>query len=491
MRSRSRTKTVKLDAFKKIVYTRTYDPGKGTDYTFLTNFSKVGLDHDERNESIQDVISLRPEVYVDPLTQKWKRVKYRHIAKYEGASRLFGQNRAFRPVQPCVHTKTVYKLKTNPGSEHVVVGSSRGSTWWNEYTISAENIGVLTKELTGFSGKFSAALNGSSQNYTTGSYRKIDWFALSQDFSESCESFTKESFLAGEALYECEIFVSAFRFIVNPLSALSKLTKFLRHGLPGETDRRFRKMTFGQFVRHTRNIAKKGVDAHLQYDFGVKPAIHDLIATLSAHDFVSRRMNYLANNGGNYIPIRVQQKISADVTNTPPGPLLPGVRSKLYTVCESKTSTGVISAWGRVRKDLDWSDTWSAYLQYFGANKLIGLAWELIPYSFVVDWVTNAQERINDLTRLRTGGPFCSIRGLSASLKEETVLQHMLLPGYHPTYGVQINNPIDPFLVCKKVTSTYSRYTSIPETSGIVDFSNLGLFHYTKLGELIFQFFAK
>jgi hypothetical protein len=147
----------------------------------------------------------------------------------------------------------------------------------------------------------------------------------------------------------------------------------------------------------------------------------------------------------------------------------------------------VISAWGRVRQDLDWNDTWSAYLQYFGVGKVIGLAWELIPGSFLLDWITDAQEKINDLTRLRTGGPFCGIRNICASLKQELRENLFLNPGYEPTIGVQISQPSDPVHIATRDIVSYSRYREIPQTSGLVDISNLGLFHYTKLAELIFQ----
>jgi hypothetical protein len=126
-------------------------------------------------------------------------------------------------------------------------------------------------------------------------------------------------------------------------------------------------------------------------------------------------------------------------------------------------------------------------LQYFGVGKIIGLAWELIPGSFLLDWITDAQEKINDLTRLRSGGPFCGIRNVCASLKQELRENLFLNPGYEPTVGIQISQPSDPVHIASRDTVLYSRYREIPQTSGLVDISNLGLFHYAKLGELVFQ----
>lgn len=492
MRTRSRTLNRSVTGLKSQVYKRTYKPGLGTDFQTVS-ISKITDTLTERSETISDQSLARPEVYVDPKTLKWRRRRYPTTSRYLLSSdtrRVFGSSRVFRPVQPCTHTKTVILEGDTAGEFVVVCASDTSSSWHNEWTLTYENSLIGARNLTGAS-SVNSMLAGATKNYTAGAFPKIDWFALTHDFTEACESFTKNKFLAGEALYECEIFVSAFRFITNPASALSTLAKYIRHGLHPRQAEKYRRMTLGGFSRHIRGLGKKAVDAHLSWDFAVKPAIQDTIATLSAHDFVSRRMAYLSSHSGSYIPIRVRQELSASSSNTVPGGLSAGVRSKIFTLCDNKKSLGVISAWGRVRQDLDWNDTWSAYLQYFGVGKIIGLAWELIPFSFVVDWVTDAQEYIDNYTRLRTGGPFASIRNLSASLKEYTEESLWLNPGYEPSIGAQIGNPVGPVKIARRHVSTYSRSPTIPETSGVVDFSSLGLFHYTKIGELTFQLWNK
>lgn len=488
MRTRSRSFSETVTGIKNQTYKRTYNPGAGTDFqtVSLTTITDTLV---SQSETMTDQNLARPEVYVDPKTLKWKRRRYPTNSRYllADASRALS-SRVFKPVQPCTHTKT--KISSDQKEDFVVVLASNRSSWHNEWTLTYANPFIGARDLTGAS-SVSTMLAGATSSYTAGAYKKIDWFALTHDFNEACESFTKNKFLAGEALYECEIFVSAFRLITNPASALSTLTKYIRHGLHPRKAEKYRRMTLGGFARHIRGFGKKAVDAHLSWDFAVKPAIQDTIATLSAHDFVSRRMAYLSSHSGSYIPIRVRQKLSASFSNTTPSQLAAGARSRIFNKCESKDSIGCISAWGRVRQDLDWNDTWSAYMQYFGVGKLIGLAWELIPFSFVVDWVTDAQEYIDNYTRLRTGGPFASIRNLSASLKEMTTESIWLNPGYYPSLGAQIGNPVSPVRLATRVSSTYSRSATIPETSGVVDFSNLGLFHYTKLGELTFQLLSK
>jgi hypothetical protein len=146
-----------------------------------------------------------------------------------------------------------------------------------------------------------------------------------------------------------------------------------------------------------------------------------------------------------------------------------------------------MSAMGRVREDINEASRWRAYTEYFGLNKVVGTAWELIPFSFVVDWVTNAQERLNDLTRIRLGdSPFYNLTGIGSSIKQ--VLQHQLCitPGVDTVYGMTLDSE-SPIPVLSVETSKYTRIPGLPDTSGVVDISTLGLFHGVTGVELLLQ----
>jgi hypothetical protein len=439
-------------------------------------------------ESMTDSVPGRPEVFVDPKTHSWKRIRYPKVT--DPYIRGLGPNRAFKPVNACSHTTTKINAG-NPSAQLTFVGSKRGSTYDDQVTWIFQSPAVALKVLTGVSAnEFGAMLSSATNSYSAGAYKGVDWFALASSFQEACESFTKSKFLLGEDLYENAIFVDAFKILVNPASALNVLMKHLRHGVSPGMQKKFRRMTLGEFARSTHRGGKKAINWHLSYDFAVKPAIDDIKAALDAHSYVSKRMRLLQSYGGSYLPVRVRQDLMSDFTNTTPTKpslISSGTRSYTFKNVEYKRTRAVISAWGRVRPDLDWNDTWSAYLQYFGVGKMIGLAWELIPGSFLLDWVTDAQEKINDLTRLRSGGPFMGIRNISASLKQETREIYYLWPGYEPIFGFPIKLPDSPVKICHRDIISYSRYREIPQTSGLVDISNLGSFHYAKLAELIIQ----
>jgi hypothetical protein len=327
------------------------------------------------------------------------------------------------------------------------------------------------------------AWSTSSGAYTSDAFRTHDWFALMSQFDEACDQFIPSSFLAGEDIAQSDIFIDAIKAVVNPTRAIKVLIDL---GLMFR--KKVSRMNLGQASRF---LAKNAANSDLYYNFGIKPAINDIRSALSAHQKVERRMRYLAGNSGRFVPVRVRKALSCGITNVPLDSSSSSVNTHFQWQCLSKESVAVIGAWGRVREDLNFGESWSAYLQYFGINKIVGLAWELIPFSFVVDWFTNAQERINYYTRLRTGGPFTEISRLWASERKEIVEELYCIPGYHPSRTRHIVSPSDPFVVCKRHITDYSRFTKIPDVSGVVDLSTLGSFHILRTGSLIVQRLSK
>jgi hypothetical protein len=305
--------------------------------------------------------------------------------------------------------------------------------------------------------------------YTADAYRNHDWCALSAQFEEACDSFIPSAFLIGEDITEYGIFVDALKAVIQPTTAIRTFIKYGKKFIKG-----FETKSLGHVARH---LGKNGSNAFLSYNFGVKPAIKDIVDALEAHKVVSSRMRYLRENAGDFVPIRVRKKLTSEFLNTPPSNASSWGRC---IICNNKQTVATISAWGKVREDLNFGDTWSAYLQRFGVNQIVGLAWELIPFSFVVDWFTNTQEHIKKLTRLHTGGPFTEFRGMCASVK--TSLQEDLL-AIPPVYLTSL----DPFVVASKVSTEYKRFLEIPEDSNFLDFSNLGSFHLAATGSLILQ----
>lgn len=327
-------------------------------------------------------------------------------------------------------------------------------------------------------------LFSTSESGTASPIPSIDWFHLADAFYEACDSFVPDSFFLGEDIAQSSIFVDALKLVLNPSKSISSFIKAGINLYKKDFRRRSVRDVSRGLVRHASN-------GSLFYNFAVKPALADISSAISSHRKVSSRMNYLVNHRGKYVPVRVRQKLSGDIDLLQPSPD-PNNESTFFCNYTQNTLTATISAMAQVRQDLTYGDTWKAYVEYFGLNKVIGTAWELIPFSFVVDWFTNAQERINSLTRIRTGGPFVEYKCLCASTKLEQDLGLFCNPGFrHNSAGDIMVAPTEAFPVATRRRVVYDRFPSIPSTSGVVDVSTLGSFHSFIAGCLTVQRFLK
>lgn len=481
MRNRSSTTESRCNSNYKMVLQQDYVNNTFPQFRLDTMYDTSSLEYTSSYSSINDEVMGPPaEVYVDPVTGRWRRYRRHRAPIVEiGAAGVSGLMRSqLKPVHRCEHTKDVIKVLKDP----FVVTQSHdfaGNPIYDRYTTRTYNFldGGQLLSTFGYGSSIDDTLINSGVRYTAGDFIGHDWFALASSFDEACSQFIHSSTLIGESIIENAIFVDAFKAVINPTSAIRSLIKL------GQRFRRHRKMNLGQM---SKKLLKGSANANLFYQFGIKPAISDIQDAFYAHKRVSERLQLLRTNAGRYIPIRVKDETFSSHSNEP---LETDDRYDLLWTMRFKKSTAYIGAWGRVRSDLQFNDTWSAYLQYFGINKIAGLAWELIPFSFVVDWFTNTQERINYYTRDRTGGPFEELCNTWSSTKQESLLELNLVPGRVQWLGGNTNiiEPSSSKVVAERRQSYYARSPAIPETSGVLDFSALGLFHAITSGSLILQ----
>lgn len=438
------------------------------------SYTDLPISMHSRFDEIIDDVSARPRKAAIPFKERVLLSKSERKAL--GLLRNSSGRFRFDQVHPCTHTKTIIELPP------LSVSYSRGSFQGNFNNEYIETTSDHWDQCGFWAGSAYppdplAYLQSISKDYTADPFITPDWFALLDSFNEACDSFIPSSFMLGEDIAENAIFIDALKCILNPTNAIKVFLKhFLKH------KHRLNGKTLGDVARLSKDVSND----LLSYQFGVKPAIDDIRAALFAHKKVSGRMRYLNDHAGQYTPVRVRRDFVSPVSNftsTTPNTFLLN--------CTDKRTINVISCWGRVREDLNFADTWSAYLQYFGLNKIVGLAWELIPFSFVIDWFTNAQERINSLTRLRTGGPFTQFKGLTFSTKQRTLEEYLWVPWNDVGFDFTWISPTEPVILARINTSSYSRFLKVPETSGIFDLSNLGLFHSILGGALLIQKFVK
>jgi hypothetical protein len=394
--------------------------------------------------------------------------------------RALGYRRLVRPNHKCVHIKEVieyYKDIQSTHVNHVSPNNPNFDRYESTKRVYDSGASWLANECgTTLNNSFYASWrNGAFDQYIADDCPNHDWFHLLDAFDEALDGFIPQSFFVGEDIVEHAVFTTALKAVINPTRALST---FLKAGI--KYVKKYRKKSLG---RVARELTKDGASGWLSYNFAIKPAIEDIKSTIDAHRKVNDRMGFLIRNRGRYVPVRVSQKFLREPEITAENNA-PGLSSFFAGV--EKRSVATIGAWAKVRDDLTYKETWKAYFEYFGIHKVVGLAWELIPFSFMVDWVTNAQERINSLTRLRLGGPFCDIQGICSSLKTETKSILYGWPGSNNSIG-PIVKPDSYFKIGSLNSISYNRAPGLPDTSGVVDFSTLGLFHGTALASIIIQ----
>lgn len=473
MRIRTRSQNITVSGFVERSRQVDYlNNDSFTDYVSDESFDFGDLICPATTSTIQDIDERHlPEARVDPKTLKWVRIHS------EGPRRLGPRHN--RVSKPCIHTKWEVKPSGDISYQYGNTFFAGNPTFERTETITERlGSGILGLKRWGAGLSLEQLLFETSPSNTAGPFYGHDWFAIMSQFDEACTQFLPSSFLAGEDLAQSSIFIDALKLVFNPSHAIRTLIKL------GKRIRGYSKLSLGNVA--TR-VSKDAANTNLFYQFGVKPAIDDVRNALDAHRKVSERMRFLRRVGGKYIPVRVRKELPSTVGFYDLGPRDPSDYARVELAYTERKSVAVLGCWARVREDLTFGDTWSAYLQHFGVNKIVGLAWELIPFSFVVDWFTNAQERINYYTRLRTGGPFAEFKNLWASEKKVTESKFYLVPGRIPSESMGFRVPTHPLELCTIRTSEYNRGIRIPDTSGVVDISHLGLFHLQTAGSLIIQ----
>lgn len=370
-------------------------------------------------------------------------------------------------VHKCDHTST----EVDTESTYVSFKTQFSAT--KHYTYTYEGAHGLCRFLGNLSDVSNSALlsaiAGASRSYSSSAFYEPDWFALLDSWHENCNNLMPSSSLLGESIVENAIFIDAFKTLINP-SHLLKV--FLREGKKIAK----RKSTLGQVSQ----VLRTSSNTFLGYNFGVKPAISQIVDLFGAHRKVERRLEFLRSNVGGYVPVRARTKIPSTFSN----PAVTGSSPKI--LCDSKETIGVISALAKVRPDLDFVQDWKAYMQYFGLHRSLELAWELVPFSFVVDWVTNAGDYISKYCRPNFASPFYNIRNICHS-KKTVLTESLWIPDgmlFPETASNLVGGPVK---IGSWITTNYTRRPGLPQTSGSVDFTRLGTFHAIASGSMLIQ----
>lgn len=174
-----------------------------------------------------------------------------------------------------------------------------------------------------------------------------------------------------------------------------------------------------QGLKKGRDVVDKtaliGSGGFLSYNYGIAPLIADLKAIGGYVESLQKRLEWLLANDGKVVSLDFRKSLykpSATVSVT---------ASHYWNVVEYSQSYHAFCRW-TVRYDPVRS-AWEKlkyFNRYFGTTRLLSVAWEALPYSFLIDYVTNIGSLLTQLELPTSLDPSCE--GVGWSQKETMVL---------------------------------------------------------------------
>lgn len=144
-------------------------------------------------------------------------------------------------------------------------------------------------------------------------------------------------------------------------------------------------------VRDARRSVKTFSDSYLAYQFGVLPVVGDMIRIYERLKTLNDHVKWLKEHSGQMVRVEYrsslrQQKLDATLPYRP----ATGV-GYLRKIPEQRSG---FKAWALITYDVSQLSSLElkikTLIRSFGLNNPAAIIWEAVPYSFVVDWFSNA-----------------------------------------------------------------------------------------------------
>jgi len=158
----------------------------------------------------------------------------------------------------------------------------------------------------------------------------------------------------------------------------------------------------GLVPKLTRNLLKLVASTNLAFEFGIKPMIKDLQALANIVSSVEKRLQWLRSTRGRRVRIGFSKNV--DLQTSPSifreSQYAHGGSSS-YLAFRPTGHRADIRAGGYLVHRLEGlDDAWSSakvLASALGFNNPVGIVWEAIPYSFLIDWFTRVGSLIAKL----------------------------------------------------------------------------------------------
>lgn len=141
------------------------------------------------------------------------------------------------------------------------------------------------------------------------------------------------------------------------------------------------------------NASKDASDKFIAYNFGIKPFIADIRAIAAYSEALQKRLEWLLENQGKSVSLDYRASLLKPPASVPS--FSPGYWWKVVEYSQSYHAFArwtvnydpVKAAWEKVR----------FFNRYFSTGKFLSAAYEAIPFSFVLDWVSNIGDLFKQL----------------------------------------------------------------------------------------------
>jgi len=151
-----------------------------------------------------------------------------------------------------------------------------------------------------------------------------------------------------------------------------------------------------------RNLIRQAANANLSYQFGIKPIVDDITKIISFHEQVSRRaqeIERLRSSRGLRRTIKIGDLYSGEISYGPDGG---GLIQSVFWFILSEPAYGM--TYSKAGAHVRWKP--SMDLSHLAADQMLGIAkkavlgltvdfstvWELLPWSWLIDYAYNASE---------------------------------------------------------------------------------------------------
>lgn len=154
------------------------------------------------------------------------------------------------------------------------------------------------------------------------------------------------------------------------------------------------------------DASKDASDKFIAYNFGVKPFIADLRGIAAYSESLQKRLEWLLENQGKTVTLDFRKTLFKPTATISSGP------GYWWKVVEYSQTYHAFCRW-----TVKYDPVKAAYEKlryfnrYFGTSKILSAAWEAIPFSFVIDWVSNLGDLLKQIELPSTLSPEMKVVG--------------------------------------------------------------------------------